>query len=267
MLENLLDDSNMLKSKFEKDYLNLYQRNLQLEKQLEQLSSESGNKSLQFTLEEKESEIEALREQLKAPVQAEVDHTRCKSQLTQSETQLRISQSKINKLNAEKEVIVEQLVDLKDRLLSEQKSSGELRALIAGLEVSRGNDDESQSALASATHKLVQIQQQNEALHQALKQAKERIVGAEKQKGGSGDVGYPEAIAAFEATIKEKDLEIARLVNELKGVRIAVAREQRLMASAYQSLGFQVQRYANAGKGGASWLAMQRKGMEFKSPQ
>lgn len=42
LLETMLEDSNQLKSKFEDDYLNLYQRNLKLESEMKQLKSDAG---------------------------------------------------------------------------------------------------------------------------------------------------------------------------------------------------------------------------------
>jgi hypothetical protein len=88
-----------------------------------------------------------------------------------NKNQARILEAKINKLTHEKEGLVEQAIDLKDRLSGEIKAAGELRAIVAGFESSEG--DEGGSSLAAATHKLVNLQQQNDALHQALKQAKE----------------------------------------------------------------------------------------------
>jgi hypothetical protein len=42
MLETMLEDSNKLKSRFEDDYLNLYQRNLTLENDIKKLTSDAG---------------------------------------------------------------------------------------------------------------------------------------------------------------------------------------------------------------------------------
>jgi hypothetical protein len=42
MLETMFKDSNKLKSRFEDDYLNLYQRNLALENEIKKLTSDAG---------------------------------------------------------------------------------------------------------------------------------------------------------------------------------------------------------------------------------
>jgi hypothetical protein len=95
----------------------------------------------------------------------------------------------------------------------------------------------------------------------------QRIVTSEKaikERTPSSERPFQEAIAAYEATIREKDVEIERIVDELKATRVAVSREQRLMASAYHNLGMQFQRSIGSmsGKGG-SFLGGQRRGLEF----
>lgn len=42
MLETMLEDATELKSKFEDDYLHMYQRNLALENEIKQLTADSG---------------------------------------------------------------------------------------------------------------------------------------------------------------------------------------------------------------------------------
>jgi chromosome segregation ATPase len=103
--------------------------------------------------------------------QLQKDLAKSQLQIESNKTQSRILEAKINKLTQEKEGLVEQAIDLKDRLSGENKAVGELRAIVAGFESEEG--DGGNDGLASATHKLVNLQQQNDALHQALKQAKE----------------------------------------------------------------------------------------------
>jgi len=275
LLENLLVDSNRLKSKFEDDYLVLYQRNLGLENEVKQMSSDSGSRALQIELEEKEQEISTLRQRLSTGGSAvstdsalSADLSKARQQLEHAQSQLRISEAKINKLSAEKENLVESAIDLKNRLTTESKNSSEMRAILASLESGKDETEEG-AVLANTTQHLVKMQQQNEALHHALKQAKDRIQSFEKmiKESSSKDTNskaYVEAMAAYEAAIREKDLEISRITDELKSMRIAVAREQRLMAAAYHSLGMQTQKaMGGAGNIKGTWLANQRKKQEF----
>jgi hypothetical protein len=60
-----------------------------------------------------------------------------------------------------------------------------------------------------------------------------------------------------------------RVADELKATRVAAAREQRLMASAFHNMGMQIQRTdGSIGKssgGLSSFLGNQRRGLEFSS--
>lgn len=112
-----------------------------------------------------EEQMKALQESL----------AKAQSQIEADKSSSRMLEAKINKLSSEKETLVQQALGLKERLSSENKTTGELRAIVAGMEAQAEDRDENEasSSLASATHKLVNLQQQNDALHQALKQAKE----------------------------------------------------------------------------------------------
>jgi protein HOOK3 len=188
MLESMLEDSEKLKCRFEDDYLNLYQRNLALENEIKKLTSDSGylliltkssrSQSLHLSLAEKEQEITALIRIIAESSDPASQASQMQEKLAKSyalieanKTQSRILEAKINKLTQEKEGLVEQALDLKDRLSGESKAAGELRAIVAGFESEERGEDG--GSLAAATHKLVNLQQQNDALHQALKQAKE----------------------------------------------------------------------------------------------
>ena len=96
----------------------------------------------------------------------------------------------------------------------------------------------------------------------------QRITTQEKAKSTLTTDARPfqEAVVSYEASIREKDAEVSRLADELKATRSAAALEQRLMASAYHSLGLGVQRVfreKSGGGAGGSFLEVQRRALEF----
>jgi myosin heavy subunit len=143
------------------------------------LTNTRRSQSLHLSLAEKEQEVTALKRMMAESSDPTSPESQMQAKLAKyhelieaNKTQARILEAKINKLTQEKEGLVEQAIDLKERLSGESKTSGELRAIVAGFESSE-TEDGGGNNLAAATHKLVNLQQQNDALHQALKQAKE----------------------------------------------------------------------------------------------
>ncbi|TPX50257.1 hypothetical protein SeMB42_g01393 [Synchytrium endobioticum] len=148
--------------------------------------------------------------------------------------------------------------------------------------------------------KLINLTDQNAALHRALKKAKDLIVAQDKLSQSSSITSkssketYAEAIASYETMLKNKDAEYERVCNEHNESRAALQREARLIVSAWYELGVQLQQQRSACKcrgrpypaeeggdetigsentspgrmfraeydGSTSWLAQQRKGLE-----
>ena len=192
----MLEDSNELKSRFEDDYLNLYQRNLALENELKTLTSDAGyhlsfsskkhhrviirSQSLHLSLAERDQEVTALKRIMAESTDTSSPAGEMRERLARAQLQIdadaraaRIFEARVKQLEHEKESLVEQACDLKERLSAEGKSAGELRGIIAGFESAGDGGEEGGRDFSAVTHKLVVLQQQNEALHQALKQARE----------------------------------------------------------------------------------------------
>ncbi|KAJ3220450.1 hypothetical protein HK099_004356 [Clydaea vesicula] len=283
LLENLLEDSNRMKSKFEDDYLSLYQKNLQLENEIKQ--NASGPQSLQLKLVEKEQIINDLYRKLDKGQEVKensLETMKLRQQVEELLQKERISEAKLNKLAGEKEQLVENAIELKERVSVEEKKNSDLRAMLAAVESEEAVDGEKRnSKLVEATQKLVQLKQQNEGLHNALKQAKDRILSFEKSikelKSQPNKENFNEAKISYEALLKEKDLEIQKLILEVKDVRNSCSKESRLISSAFHQLGMKIQQKEIYGislngsgtlsgegssKNASSWLKSQRKELD-----
>lgn len=90
--------------------------------------------------------------------------------------------------------------------------------------------------LGTATHKLVQLTDQNSHLHSALKKAREHILLQDRLlkesslssvEGQKSSRLFQEAFQSFEAQVKDKEAEIERLKGELGFVTNGGKKEER----------------------------------------
>ncbi|KAJ3046327.1 hypothetical protein HDV00_000141 [Rhizophlyctis rosea] len=299
VLESLLEDATRLKEKFEQDYRQAFEKNLALENEMKQLQSVSSAEGadipsgLRSKLADYESHISLLQSQLAerdqmiasgrsaSPSGATNDVTHAgipssaekhKRQIRQLTDENRQAMAQVNKLLHEKEKLQSEYAESKELLHQQERITSDLRSALAAMESRGQSSDETTQKLGSVTQKMVQSQEQNIQLHEALKRAKEHIILQEKQlkerqAALPKDGNYAEAIASFETQLKERDEEIQRIRRELSDTRAAAKREQRLMLSAWNNVGTELQKqnFTQQRSGtSASWLAQQRKAL---SPQ
>ncbi len=110
------------------------------------------------------------------------------------------------------------------------------------LERCGANPDDSTLKLGSATEKLVQLTEQNAQLHTALRRARDHILLQDRMlkearaKEPTTPL-YQEAIQSFETQVREKELEIERLRQELLKSPSVAKDPQSLMTAAWYDIG------------------------------
>ncbi|KAI8897946.1 hypothetical protein BC833DRAFT_591656 [Globomyces pollinis-pini] len=274
VLENLLEDANVLKSKFQEDYQKVYTTNLQLSNENEQLKSvPQGDASheLIFKLNQANKELMKMKSETDMKRSSSVsirDSTRDSLVASEKGRQLLDENRKLNariqKLEGEKALAENGLNDLQTRFHELEKNANSLKASLAVLDSTNGSTDETTKSLVTATQKLGQFNDQNTHLHTALKQAKELILSQDKKikelvQAGTTE-NFAEAINSLESTLRIREAELDRSRQELQDTRAAARREQRLIMSAWYELGIQFQQRANT-NAPTSWLAQQRQQM------
>ncbi|KAI9358583.1 hypothetical protein DFJ73DRAFT_757870 [Zopfochytrium polystomum] len=285
-LESALDDATRMKEKFEMDYMQSFQKNLALEnemKQLRSLASSDGQEEvekLKARIAEYEQELATTKRRLS---EAEVaiaqgtgvnsgilpggaDYEKIKRQLDSFEKESRMQMAQINKLLLEKDMLETANQEMKESVLQQERTNNDLKAALAAFESKGQSSDETTQKLASATQKVVQLTEQNNKLHKALKEAKKHILSQDKQIKDrialAEKDNFIEAITSFETSIREKDAELERLKKEVLDTRNAARREQALMVTAWHDLGMQFQRRSMQQRNDGSsfsWLSQQRK--------
>ncbi|KAI9209772.1 HOOK protein-domain-containing protein [Polychytrium aggregatum] len=324
VLESLLEDSNRLKSKFETDYMQAFQRNLALENEIQQLKAvneansqaskpepvasadKSGHdQTLQIQiLKKRVAELErALSEtqltaQTPAPMTSmtsssfmvstpnHVDFDKLRRQQDTLSEENRFQMAQLNKLSVEKDSLQSALLEVREQLIQTERVNQNLKAALTAVETKGSvSTEETAQRLALATQKIVQLSEQSQQLHTALRKSKEHILAQDKQirdLRSNAQENYAEAIVSLEVQLKEREEELKRAQNELLDTRNAAKREQKLMISAWNNLGMEVQhkkllttstgtgRGIGAGFMGTtsmglsnSWLAQQRKQIEL----
>ncbi|KAI8619638.1 HOOK protein-domain-containing protein [Chytriomyces sp. MP71] len=290
VLENLLEDANRMKDKFEKDFMQAFQRNLALENEMKQLRNVSSADSdetiskLRAQLGEYQQELATAQRRLAEAEIAltqgigqslgltSVDQETVKRQIDSYEKEIRLQSTQINKLQGEKGMLESHIAELRDSLLQEERTNEDLKSALNAFE-NKTQADETAQKVASTTQQIVLLTEQNTKVLKALKEAKKHILTQDKQikdlKAVAPKDNFMEAIQSYEATIAEKNSELERAKKEVYDTRRAAKREQALMLSAWCDLGISQQRRANAsasatnsaGKEGTpmSWLAQQRR--------
>ncbi|KAJ3290095.1 hypothetical protein HDU79_003511 [Rhizoclosmatium sp. JEL0117] len=292
VLENLLEDANRLKDKFEKDFMQAFQKNLSLENEMKQLRTVSSAdhdetvQKLRAQVTEYEQELNTAQRRLAeaeiaitqglgsghdagAGGAAAVDHETVKKQIESYEREIRVQLMQINKLQNDKSALEAQLAETRDQLVQEERTHEDLKAALAAFENKTAADETAQK-VAATTQKIVLLTEQNTKVLKALKEAKKHILTQDKQikdlKSTAPKDNFMEAITSYEAQLAEKNAEIERAKKELNDTRRAAKREQALMLSAWYDLGINQQRRLNTqqqsvGKSegtAMSWLAQQR---------
>ncbi|KAI8819574.1 HOOK protein-domain-containing protein [Fimicolochytrium jonesii] len=230
-LENMLEDANRLKAKYEKDYRFAFEKNLGLENELRQIRSMSDvdgrsqpfSPSTPTTPSHLTTELQAAHKQIQ--------------KLTE---ELRQTIGRLNKFSYERDRLQLELNDAQSAVTQQERVIGELRSDLAAMESRGQSSDENVQRIAAITKQAVDAQSKNDTLHAALKQAKEHIRRQEKSLKDyfallPKDDNFTEAIASLQSTLSERDAELLKLKHELADTRAAARREQFLMASAWYS--------------------------------
>ncbi|TPX54803.1 hypothetical protein PhCBS80983_g05745 [Powellomyces hirtus] len=242
-LENLLEDANRLKAKYEHDYRIAYEKNIALENELSQLQSmAAGDRGAGLGSPQTPtgshrslaSDLEPLQQQIK-----------------KLSEELRQSMGRVNKMSYERDKLQAELSESQNALNQHDRVISELRGDLAAMETRGQSSDESVQKLASITKQAVDAQSQNDYLHTALKQAKEHIRRQENALKDYAtmvpkDDNFSEAIASLNSTISEREAELERVKHELEDTRAAARREQKLLASAWYSTVTEAQIKASA---------------------
>ncbi|TPX64856.1 hypothetical protein SpCBS45565_g05607 [Spizellomyces sp. 'palustris'] len=263
LLENLLEDANRLKAKFEEDYRVAHEKNIAFEKELQQLRSSSDSRVDSATA------MNSERQRASVDSAAAANAEPLRKQVKQLTEQLRQSMGQINKMAYERDKINHDLMDAKSTLSQQERMINELRSDLAAMESRGQSSDESVQKIAAITKQAVEAQHKNEYLHSALKSAKEHIRMLDNQVKEYAaivpkDDNFSEAIASLQSTISECQAEVARQKQELADTRAAAKREQMLMASAWYKTATELQLKASARLKSAtpdspkSWLARER---------
>jgi protein HOOK3 len=287
VLENLLEDSNRLKTKFQEDYQSVYRESLHLRNEVQQLRSVppgDGSRDAIARLNESESKLRRMK--------SESDMLKSTRRLSKRVSMITIAESKrdsfssaapadkkqlqdenrnlhsrVGLLDQENQHLRSQMDELRARNSELEKTKryahltfSALNASLSVLESQNSNDDNTKS-LVTATQKLNQFTEQNNQLHTALKQAKELILSQEKRikqlSSSDSSENFVDAVQSLEASLKQKEAELARALQEIQDTRAAARREQRLIMSAWYELGMQLQR-KNRQSTHVSWLSQQR---------
>ncbi|KNC96680.1 uncharacterized protein SPPG_07893 [Spizellomyces punctatus DAOM BR117] len=260
LLENLLEDANRLKAKFEEDYRVAHEKNIAFEKEVQELRSSSDRPVDSATALSSERQRASVDSAAAEPL---------RKQVKQLSEQLRQSMGQINKMAYERDKINHDLMDAKSTISQQERMINELRSDLAAMESRGQSSDESVQKIAAITKQAVEAQHKNEYLHSALKSAKEHIRMLDNQVKEYAaivpkDDNFAEAIASLQSALSECQAENARQKQELADTRAAAKREQMLMASAWYKTATELQLKASARLKSAtpdspkSWLARER---------
>ncbi|XJO77813.1 hypothetical protein BDV3_002346 [Batrachochytrium dendrobatidis] len=285
VLETLLEDTNRLKTKLEKDYRHVIELNMGLESQVKQMQSMDSVDHINDSTTSRLKSVEAENVQLKAQLAGTLDpasHNKGTGTLPVTETEQmrkrvdqllsenRLQSVRINNVLMEKETLQSAQIDLKERMQHIERVNSELRSSLAAMETKGQSSDETTQKLGTATQRLVQLTDQNVHLQESLKKAKEHIFNQEKkirslQESDQKDY-FNEALQSLQATVKLKEMELERSKREVLDTRAASRREQRLVVSAWYELGSKIQKNTPGSKGRAiassSWLGQQRQNLD-----
>ncbi|KAJ3415997.1 Protein Hook 1 [Chytridiales sp. JEL 0842] len=281
------DEAMRNKEKFEMEYMAAFQKNISLEKELKQARSAQSSNSQEL--------VDSLREQL-TNYQVELTSTkrrlaeaelalsqgtgslsvgatdnsaeleRMKRQVDSLEKESRFQMAQINKLSFEKDALENQTMELKDAILHHERAANDMKAALAAVDSKGESPEETTQKLAAATQKIVQLTEQNNNLHKALKSAKQHILSQDKKikdiQNAAPKENFPEALASYETKVRDLEAEIERAVREMEDTRRAAKKEQALMIAAWHHLGLLLQKRGQAPSNGTtpiSWLAHHRK--------
>ncbi|KAJ3269595.1 hypothetical protein HDV01_001196 [Terramyces sp. JEL0728] len=268
VLENLLQDANSLKQKFQEDYQQVYKQNISLINQIQQLKTFSDPSSADLVLKLTQAESQLKRMQSETDLKKEEKH---KSRTSFTPDKRLMDENKkiiarCETLEQEKSHLETNMVEINTKMMELSKQNTDLKSKLNVYDSTTGNMDDTTKNLVTATQKLGSVTEQNVQLHQALKQAKELIQSQDKKikelVSSSTSENFLEAVQSLEQTLKHREAEIQRLSNEIKDTRMAAKREQRLMMSAWYELGIQFQR--KSGGGPVSWLGQQRQNLKSR---
>ncbi|KAG0262173.1 hypothetical protein DFQ27_002507 [Actinomortierella ambigua] len=249
VLQDLLENANRLKAKYESDYVAEHQAKLTLQAELDRLRLQQVTASTSVSSQDADAATLALLASIQATLQ-EREHELM-------EAQARLVAAK--ELEAANEELKRRLAAVMEE---KEGSSGEAVAGAGGAPTAREAQLEAQ---------LKQMTEQMNQVTVKFQQAKEFIVRQdamlkESNNNNRADLGadsYPEAVGSLQSELAMKQEENKRLKIQMEEKRIQWRREQQLMVSAWhdqlkkglrENVLAQHQRMAPT-----SWLGVQRK--------
>ncbi|PWN51410.1 hypothetical protein IE53DRAFT_51456 [Violaceomyces palustris] len=329
VLENLLDDAQRMKSRYEADYLREHKEKLVLQRELENIrSGKSGFGdgaeaafALRVRLNEVVEELDRTKREF-AALQVQTEHmtkdlTIAKSdlllvnkdqvdilhslrasvdvekneleaalkkvrlELGKAEEQNRMYMAQVNSLLMEKVDLQTEGIGQREEALRRERNLGELRASLAGKALPK----EAEEMIANLQASTLSSEAQLKALQEKFQKAKLFIKQQDKmikERDRNPTLASPTVVSGVGVTDEEVEKENKKLKEDVD----ILLREQRLMASAYHSLGLRYAREldtngrspgsgpavagrasyraagfatANGGPSSASWLGQQRR--------
>ncbi|KAJ3260855.1 hypothetical protein HK103_007418 [Boothiomyces macroporosus] len=183
VLENLLQDANSLKQKFQEDYQQVYKQNISLLNQIQQLKTFSDPSSADLVLKLTHAESQLKRMQSETDLKKEEKH---KSRTSFSPDKRLFDENKkiiarCETLEQEKANLETNLAEINTKMMELSKQNTDLKSKLNVYDSTTGNMDDTTKNLVTATQKLGSVTEQNVQLHQALKQAKELIQSQDKK--------------------------------------------------------------------------------------
>ncbi|KAI8636086.1 hypothetical protein BD408DRAFT_109551 [Parasitella parasitica] len=287
VLQHLLDDATRLKSKFEKNYLEVSQERDILQSDMARiregipdaiLDQSEKTLSLRLRIIELEKETKSLNETIAKLEQKisegrfhgddeEMDgilskynalETKSKSLEEQTKKQLQ----DINKLLLEKDILQGQSLEQKDLLLATERVNSNLKESLAAF---KANDDEPFKQINIELQKqLIKLQEDLYSVSSKLKQSKEFIrhqnglLAEFKRDAATGN--FDEAVNSLKAEVEMRNQEIEKYRRQLHETRSQNRREQQLMISAWYDMSRRTSKdVVNNKASPISWLGQQRR--------
>ncbi|KAI8979453.1 hypothetical protein BDF20DRAFT_819150, partial [Mycotypha africana] len=269
VLQHLLDDANRLKTKFEKEYIEVSKERDILQSDMARiregipdalLDQSESTLSLRLRIVDLEKEVKSLTESMTRlekkiadgryfaendkdndginDIRSKYDEMETKSRLL--EEQARKQLHDINKLLLEKDLLQGQSIEQKDLLLEKERLNSEMKATLAAIEA---KEDEPffKQQYAQLQQQLIKVKEDMTALQGKLRKAQDFIQKQDKlmkenEREKSSSNHYAEAVESLKEEIHLRDEENNKLKKLLHETRSQARREQQLMISAWYDM-------------------------------
>ncbi|KAG8879922.1 hypothetical protein FRB98_005456 [Tulasnella sp. 332] len=239
VLENLLDDANRMKARYEADYLSEHRENDRISRDLTIAKSD-----LNLVNKDQLDILASLRESVnedKAGLESELNILQ--GQLRDLKDKNRMQLEQINSLLMEKVDLQSESIGHREKMLEREKTFGDLRAVISG----KGLPDEAKAKLLAMHEDNVNLAETLKTTQQKLAKTRQFIQTQEKhyqEQQSKSALSSSASISkeveeAFRLQIKELEKTLAKRKRETEDCHVRYRQEQQLMLSAIHELGNQ----------------------------